>query len=224
MLMSDLSSEFYPDYQLGVFQSNPGVNVPVGGSDISLYKLDSSEQLIYWNFDEKFKMEFDYLKQDGHIFSDRVLKIFEKYSLADSVKRRLDVWMAGGLMKYNYGHLYFDGVTKIGRAERYEHLEFFDVEKSVFEDGIIHGLKTKISTGDIVLTDNALNFDCFQLNSSLAYISSHLVVTHRLANSLSKRGIRGAKLVPLNNAFKVYCDDYGISLSKIMKKRRPNIP
>lgn len=221
MIMIDRSSDFYTGFISGVFQSSAGTRLPVGASDISVYKLNSSSRDIYWNFDDIIPLHFDYTMHDGHIVSKRILDVINKYRLADSIQRKISVWMQGEKIEKDFYHIFFERITQRGRDDRYEHLVVFDKEKSEFERGKMNMV---IPTGEIVLTENANNYDCFELQSSIKGIQGNLVIDEELANELITLNAKGIKLVPLQEAFKEYCKDWGVDASSLIIKKKRTMP
>ena len=217
MIMVDTDSVFYKGFVGGVFQTKKGTSHPVGPSDISVYKLDSSIEKINWNFDEKPFLAFDYTKYEGHIIRENMWNIVKKYRVADYKERTINVWIEGELFESDFKHIFFEMPTQRERLETYEHLVFFDENKSEFEIGKFH---LKIPTGEMVLTENAKNYDCFELRGGIKGIGSNLVVNENLAKKLLSENLKGIKIVPLRDAFRTFCNDSMLSLDNLLPRRK----
>jgi hypothetical protein len=68
------------------------------------------------------------------------------------------------------------------------------------------------------------NYDCFELQSSIKGIQGNLVVDEELANELITLNAKGIKLVPLQEAFKEYCKDWGVDASSLIIKKKRTMP
>ena len=216
ILMNDWHEEYQKKFYSGVLDTVCGDSLPINGSEISFpYDVNLiQEDLVYWNFDKSEELSFDYRCDKGHIISNKLMSILNEFTFSPHYKKKLSVWMKEAEVSCDYTYIAF----KRGTWEKGVQLDpdfiFYDRNNSSFELSKRGGI---VPTGKISLTSNADNYDIFELLDTTC-LSNFLIVNSKVKSKIESKNIQGVKVIPLDEAFKIYCSDYNISLDRLLPK------
>ncbi|MFZ5230787.1 Imm43 family immunity protein [Enterobacter bugandensis] len=96
--------------------------------------------------------------------------------------------------------------------------DVIDEEKSILEEDKFGG----IIPFKIEFKDDALEYDILSLNDTL--LSGFIIVKQEVKEFIESKGFRGVKLVPLENALNVFCEDYFYEIDSNRKRKGNKLP
>ncbi|CCN38635.1 hypothetical protein VIBNIWn13_p0041 [Vibrio nigripulchritudo Wn13] len=218
VLMNDVRDDRSPPNRLGLLDIKKGKQCPVKDASVAFpYDVRYIEQdTIFWNFNERIALDFDYLHFDGHIMSERLFNVLSAYTSSPLKVKSVSVWMNGKEQTTTFKYLAFDQGEWRHGEQMHPSRVFYDTDHSSFEVG---RLKEIIPTGRITLTNNATHYDFFELLGTVYGLHSHLILNRKVRDDLTGQDFRGIKILPLQQAFSEYCRDYNVRLSQIVPKR-----
>ncbi|MGS4350383.1 Imm43 family immunity protein [Enterobacter roggenkampii] len=112
----------------------------------------------------------------------------------------------GQVLRDDFKYVYFPGGDVI------------DEDKSILEED---------KFGDIIpfkieFNDDALEYDILSMNDTL--LGGFIIVKQEVKEVIESKGFRGLKLVPLENALDVFCEDYFYEIDSNRKRKGNKLP
>lgn len=207
----------------GILDIAPGRIVPVSPSKLSFPPVDLKEienESVFFNFNEKVNLNFDYRQDQGHIISERFMSKLSLFKSPPRLVKPLSIWMAGieQPIKLNYMAFYRGRWDKGNQLD--DNFSFYDREKSVYVEG---RRKDMVPIGEIVLTDKVKQYDYFQLLDT-TYLRTFIVINNKVKNALENSALKGFKIIPLQDGFSEYCKAYGRTIEELLPKIKRRIP
>lgn len=216
VLMNDYASSYQSIYPKGILALEPDTELPVRPNrfNFPFNVKDINSDEIFWNFNKIEPLLFDYRQYHGHLLSSKMTELLDGLRLAPHYKKRLNVYMAGKPVAYDYFYLAFDrGSWHKGMQQDPERL-FYDEEHSTFQldrDG------APLPTGHIALTPLCDQYDVFQMINTY-YLSDYMVFTAKAKVRLEVVGVKGGTFVPLQAAFDAALKERRQELSELLPK------
>jgi hypothetical protein len=154
-------------------------------------------------------LKFDYYKKDfGHLMDKSLFSIFENYKHNVFFGRDITPVSIGNgqVLRDDFKYAYFPGGDVIDKDKSI-------LEEDKFGDTIPFKIEFK---------DDALENDILSLNDTL--LGGFIIVKQEVKEVIDSKGFRGLKLVPLENALDVFCEDYFYEIHSNRKRKGNKLP
>ncbi|QSX37550.1 Imm43 family immunity protein [Shewanella sedimentimangrovi] len=215
VLFNDKKSPYQHVFLPGILSTLPGNEPQTSKLSFPYDVPQMAQEKLYFNFNESLPLRFDYREHRGHIVSPAVLEVLEHLKLAPHYKKHLTIYMKGMATDHDYWYLAFDRGSWDKGVQQNPERVFFDEENS---DTQLDRDGWPLPTGHIALTTEAVKYDVFQL-INIGCINSYMVCSADAKAKLEAVGIKGARFVPLQQAFAVYLkDEINRDLSELLPK------
>ncbi|KZR35254.1 MULTISPECIES: Imm43 family immunity protein [Enterobacter] len=215
VIMNDFDSSLMPRNLQGMVDERIQIdeNWEIEGSAFSFpYRItdDACPDRIYLLCNRNVgALKFDYYKKDfGHLMNKSLFSILENHKHNVFFDRDITPVSIGNgqALRDDFKYVYFPGGDVI------------DEEKSFLEED---------KFGDIIpfkieFKDDALEFDILSLNDTL--LGGFIIVKQEVKEVIESKGFRGVKLVPLENALDVFCEDYFYEIDSNRKRKSNKLP
>lgn len=215
VIMNDFESSLMPRNLQGMVDERLQVNEnwEIEGSAFSFpYRItdDACPDHIYLLCNKNVgALKFDYYKKDfGHLMDKSLFSIFENYKHNVFFGRDITPVSIGNgqVLRDDFKYVYFPGGDVI------------DEDKSILEeDKFGDTIPFKIE-----FKDDALENDILSLNDTL--LGGFIIVKQEVKEVIDSKGFRGLKLVTLENALDVFCEDYFYEIDSNRKRKGNKLP
>ncbi len=155
-------------------------------------------------------LKFNYYKHGrAHIMSDYLLEFLKSFTTGNFICKKL---LATSIKD---GRVIRDDINYV----HFTNKEYFlDLEKSELEEDRFGG----IIPHKLVFNENVLDYDVFSINKTL--LSGYIFLSEIATEKFKEKGIKGLKLVNLDEAFKEYSIDYRYDIESSKKRVKRKLP
>lgn len=209
-IMNDFKSSLMPKYLHALIDDKQQVN--------STWEYDSSahsypeyladpecpESIYLLCRKDVGALRFSYYNHGmGHIISDAVYNLFDRFNKSGFYSRKLVATSIGNgeVLRSDLSYIYFGGTE-----------ELIDINASKIEEDK-RGRKIPYN---LSFNEKARGYDIFTIRETV--LSGFLFVSSVVASELES--VKGIKLVPQDKVLMNYCSDYGYDIEE--NKKRPN--
>ncbi|CDG96433.1 Imm43 family immunity protein [Xenorhabdus bovienii] len=215
VLMNDYKSSLIPRYLHALVDTKKQVNEnwDYEGSDYSfpyyMKELECPDSLFLLCNRNVGALNFNYyFHGSGHIASNKFIDLFNDLKTCEIISKNLIATSIkdGSVIRDDFNYLYFIGND-----------DFLDLNNSELEEDRSGSLMPHK-----LIINNPSNIDVFTIRSTL--LADFLIFSESAVEKFLKMKISGVKIVPLDEAFKNYCLDYGYDIGSSRKRVKRKLP